>query len=77
MPPTTKSKTEKWLIGQPESVLKSEFILAIKAGDDKAFEMLPFEGLVQLPTKLQILKLYWFLREEGGLCNLNLLQNCL
>ena len=74
MPPTTKSQTEKWLIGQPKSVLRSDFILAIKSGNEKAFDMLPFEGMVQLPTQIQVLKLYWFLREEGGLYNHQLLR---
>ena len=76
MPPTTKSKTDKWLIGQPESVLKSEYILSVKCTGDQGWEeMYPFEGKFMLPTKMEILKLYWFEREEVGLFNYTVSRN--
>ena len=65
MPPTTKAATAKGLLGHPATVLRQEFILANQEGRPDA-DILPFKGPLQLPCKEQILKLYFFYREQAG-----------
>ena len=65
MPPKTKSDTEKPMLGQPDSVLKPDFILAAQEGNLDT-DILPFSGPLQLPTVEQVLKLYYFIREHLG-----------
>ena len=65
MPPTTKATTAKSLLGHPDTVLRQEFILANQEGRPDA-DILPFKGPLQLPCKEQILKLYFFYREQAG-----------
>ena len=67
---TTRKKHEHWLIGSSTSVLKEEFIK--RDLSDKSVDLassLPFSGPLQLPTKLQDLKLFWFFKDEIGRTN--------
>ena len=58
------------MIGQPSSALKSEFISVIQSSEhDKADNLFPFAGPPKLPTDEEILKLYWFLRDQAGTKN--------
>ena len=65
MPPTTKSDTAKHLLGQPDSVLRPDFILAVEGGDLEP-NLLPFTGPLQLPSSEATLKLYFFYRNTLG-----------
>ena len=65
MAPITKSSTAKNLIGQPESVLRPDFILAIETGNLET-QHLPFTGPLQLPSSEAVLKLYFFYRNIAG-----------
>ena len=65
MAPITKSSTAKNLIGQPESVLRPDFILAIETGNLDT-QHLPFNGPLQLPSSEAVLKLYFFYRNIAG-----------
>ena len=64
MEPTTKSETEKFLIGQPTSVLDKTWHQAL-ASDTLELSpfLLPFLGLARLPTRGQTLLLYYAIRE--------------
>ena len=65
MPPKTKSGTDKPLIGQPSMVLREEFLLANQ--ESRCDEnILPFKGPLQLPSNEQVLKLYFYYREQVG-----------
>ena len=67
---STRTKHEHWLIGPATSVLKEEFIT--RDLSDKSMDLassLPFSGPLQLPTKMQALKLFWFLKDEIGRYN--------
>ena len=66
MPPKLKSDTEKPMIGQPDSVLAPDFILATQHGNLEGTEILPFSGPLQLPSREQVLKLYFFIRDFYG-----------
>ena len=48
MPPKTKAATDKPLLGQPDSVLSPEFILAVEQGQDDP-DCLPYSGPLRLP----------------------------
>ena len=65
MPPKTKAGTEKFLLGQPDSVLNNDFLHAVQEGKDYS-SILPWLGSPQLPTIKQVLCLYYYLREESG-----------
>ena len=68
MPPKTKAETHKPILGQPDSVLCSEFTLVVqegKASDD----ILPFSGPLKLPCIEQVLKLFYYFREQFGKTN--------
>ena len=70
MAPTTKASTAKPLLGQPDSVLSPEFLLAVQ--ENKPYDdILPFVRPLQaqLPSIEQVLKLYYFLREVVGKTN--------
>ena len=61
----THSKHQHWLIDSATSVLKNSFITRYL--EDDSFDLassLPFSGPVQLPTKMQALKLFWFIKDE-------------
>ena len=61
MPP--KRQTDKWLLGQPSSVLHVEFENYLMLGDvETMMTMLPFSGPQRLPTSEQVLKLYFVFR---------------
>ena len=67
---STRKKHEHWLIGSSTSVLKEEFIK--RDLSDKSVDLassLPFSGPLQLPTKMQALKLWWFFKDEIGRTN--------
>ena len=64
---STRAKYEHWLIGSASSVLKEDFIT--RDLDDGSLDLassLPFSGPLQLPTKMQALKLFWFFKDETG-----------
>ena len=65
MPPKTKSATEKPHMGQPDSVLCPEFVLAVEQGEDDS-DILPYSRALKLPIIDQVLKLYFFLRDQTG-----------
>ena len=73
MPPKTKSATDKPLLGRPDSALSSEYILAVEQGRDHD-DIFPFSGAHKLPTIEQVLKLYFFLREQAGAKNSHVSQ---
>ena len=56
---------DHWLIGLSTSVLSHEFITSYNHGDDVE-DVAPFSGRLMLPTKLQVLKLHLFFRDEAG-----------
>ena len=67
---STRTKHEHWLIGAATSVLKEDFIT--RDLNDKSMDLsssLPFSGPLQLPTKMQALKLFWFFKDEIGRYN--------
>ena len=64
MPPKTKAETNKTLLGQPDSVLKSDFIQSVL--ENKNDDILPFSGSLQLPTTEEVLKLFYFYRDHFG-----------
>ena len=67
---STRKKHEHWLIGSSTSARKEEFIKRDLC--DKSVDLassLPFCGPLQLPTKMQALKLFWFFKDEIGRTN--------
>ena len=70
MAPTTKAGTAKPLLGQYDSVLSTEFLLAVQE-NRPCDDILPFVRPLQaqLPSIEQVLKLYYFLRETVGKTN--------
>ena len=63
----SKSKFTNWVVGSSTDVLKEDFISACLS--DKEIDIkswLPFSRKLQLPTKLVVLKLCLFLRDEVG-----------
>ena len=74
MGPVTKAATAKYLIGQPDSVLKPDFISAIETGNVDT-DILPFSGPLQLPTSEAVLKLYFFFRNCAGSKNSTVSKN--
>ena len=68
MGPKTKAKTEKFLLGHPDSALREEFLQAHNLGQDEV-DILPWSGPLQLPTIEQVLKLYFYLKEVKGKFN--------
>ena len=73
MAPTTKASTAKPLLGQPDSVLAPDFLVAVQGGQPHD-DLLPFARSNQLPTKEQVLKLYYYLREQVGKNNKHVSQ---
>ena len=63
--PKTKASTAKFLLGQPDSMLKEDFLQAIQLGKEYD-DIQPWLGPLQLPTVEQVLKLYYYLREMEG-----------
>ena len=68
MPPKTKASIEKFLIGQPDSVLQEDFILAVQEGKDDE-DIHPWTGPLQLPKTGQVLKLHLFYKDQVGVNN--------
>ena len=65
-----RTKYEHWLIGPSTSVLKEEFVTKdFNGSNDDLTSSLPFSGPLQLPTKMQALKLFWFLKDQSGRFN--------
>ena len=60
---------DHWLIGLSTSVLTHDFVTSYQHGDN--VEVGPFSGRLMLPTKLQVLKLHLFFRDEAGKKNQN------
>ena len=63
----SRSKHTHWLIDSATSVLKPDFIK--RYIEDESLDIVssvPFCGPLQLPTKMQALKLYWYIRDEIG-----------
>ena len=69
MPPKTKAATAKTLIGQPSSVLTDEFVQAVQRNDPDDADLLLFSRPIQLPTAEQVVKLFFFFKEQAGLKN--------
>ena len=65
MPPKTKAETNKPVLGQPDSVLCPEFTLAVQEGKPSD-DILPFSGPLKLPCIEQVLKLFYYFREQFG-----------
>ena len=66
-PSMSRSKHQHWLIGSATSVLKPDFIS--RYVKDESLDIVtstPFSGPLQLPTKMEALKLFWFIRDEAG-----------
>ena len=64
MAPQTKSATAKFLIGQPSSILASSWKDALMNSTLATTpQLLPFTGKAKLPTREQILLLYFAFRE--------------
>ena len=74
MPPKLKSDTEMPLLGQASSVLAADFILASQQGNLESTDILPFSGPLQLPSREQVLKLYFFIRDLLGKKNSHVSQ---
>ena len=74
MPPKTKAATAKSFIGQPDSVLRDEFIQEVQVNGHDS-ELLPFSGSLQLPTAEQVVKLFFFFKEQEGLKNSHVSQD--
>ena len=75
MPPKTKP-VAKTVLGQASSVLTDEFFQYVQlgdTGDDSA--LLPFKGPLQLPTVEQVVKLFFFMKEQVGLRNSKVSQD--
>ena len=61
---------DHWLIGLSTSVLTHEFVTSYQHSEDVE-DVVPFSGKLMLPTKLQVLKLHLFFRDEAGKKNQN------
>ena len=60
-----RSDHNHWLIESVTSVLKTEFITEYtKDSSMDVTESLPFSGPLQLPSKIQGLKLFWYIRDS-------------
>ena len=69
----SRSKFTNWLVGSSTDVLKEDFISACLS--DKEIDIkswLPFSGKLQLPTKLEVLKL--FIPQRWGRTNMSILD---
>ena len=60
-----RSSFSHWLVGLSSSVLKDEFVSSYRHGDSLD-GVEPFSGKLMLPTKLQTLKLHFFLKDAKG-----------
>ena len=61
----SRSSHSHWLVGSSTSVLKEDFVSSYQHGDSLVGAE-PFSGKLMLPTKLQTLKLHFFLKDEAG-----------
>ena len=59
-----RSSHSHWLVGLSSSVLKHEFVSYQHC--DSLVGAEPFSGKTMLPTKLQALKLHFFIKDEAG-----------
>ena len=63
----SRSKFTHWLVGSSTDVLKEDFISACLSAEEIDFKSwLPFSGKLQLPTKLEVLKLCLFIKDVVG-----------
>ena len=60
----SRAKHQHWLLGMSTSVLKEGFVLASSKEDFNISDWLPFIGKPKLPTRMEVLKLWYFLRVE-------------
>ena len=60
-----RSLHSHWLVGLSTSALKEDFVSSYHHGDS-LLGAEPFSGRLMLPTKLQALKFYFFLKDEAG-----------
>ena len=66
----TKSDTAKFLLGQPTSSLAAEWEEALRQKNWDLMDtdsLLPFKGVPRLPTRLQVVHLYYVYREQEEL----------
>ena len=62
----SRANHNHWLIGMSTSVLKEDFILVCRRDDFDISDWFPFVGKRKLPTRMEVLKLWYFLRMEVG-----------
>ena len=63
----SRSKFTHWLVGSTTDILKEDFISACLSAEEIDFKSwLPFSGKLQLPTKLEVLKLCLFIKDVVG-----------
>ena len=62
----SRAKHQHWLLGMSTSVLKEGFVVASGKDDFNIQDWFPFAGKPKLPTKMEVLKLWYFLRVEVG-----------
>ena len=62
----SRAKHNHWLLGMSTSVLKEGFIVASTKTDFNISDWFPFVGKPKLPTRMEVLKLWYYLRVEVG-----------
>ena len=62
----SRAKHQHWLLGMSTSVLKEGFVVASGKEDFNIKNWFPFAGKPKLPTKMEVLKLWYYLRVEVG-----------
>ena len=63
----SRSKFTYWLVGSTADILKEDFISACLGAEETDLKSwLPFSGKLQLPTKLEVLKLCLFIKDVVG-----------
>ena len=62
----SRAKHQHWLLGMSTSVLKEGFVVASGKEDFNIKNWFPFAGKPKLPTKMEVIKLWYFLRVEVG-----------
>ena len=62
----SRAKHNHWLLGMSTSVLKEGFIVASTKTDFNISDWFPFVGKPKLPTRMEVIKLWYYLRVEVG-----------
>ena len=62
----SRAKHNHWLLGMSTSVLKEGFIVASTKTNFNISDWFPFVGKPKLPTRMEVLKLWYYLRVEVG-----------